>query len=185
MADNNASQERISQKLAPSSEKKGMKGKMIGLIVGLVALIVVIAIVVVLVIPKDTPKSSNTVVTPENVDEVLAELSESEKQQPGQYEATMNSTWEFETGGSSSTNAYVENSTSNTNDVYFDVVRSDTEETILTSPTIPVGSHLAEITLDEDLDAGSYPCVLTYYLLDEDGNTTSQVSINITINVHN
>ena len=40
----------------------------------------------------------------------------------------------------------------NTNAVYFDIMRSDTEETIFESPVIPVGSHMEGITLDKALD---------------------------------
>jgi hypothetical protein len=182
---NNLSQERISQKLSPTTESRGKKGLMIGIISAVVAVIVVVAVVLVLVLPKDSDETRNAIVTPDNVDEVIANLQDDEKTQAGQYEVTMNSTWEFETGSSASSNAYVENSTSNTNDVYFDIVRSDTGEKIYESPTIPVGSHLENITLDTVMEAGSYSCVLTYHLLDDSGESISTLNINLDINIAN
>lgn len=180
---NTTSQERISQKLTPQSEKSGRKGVVIALSITAVALIAIVAIVLVLVKPaQDT--GHNMVVTPDNVDEVLADMAASEKVEQGTYEVTMNTTWEFETGDSASSNAYVENATTNNNDVYFSVVRSDNGETIFESPTIPVGSHIESITLDSDLDAGNYPCLLTYHLLDDNGNETSKLDINLSIVVN-
>lgn len=180
----NLSQERISQKLSPESESKGKKGVVIG-IVCIVAVIVVATVVLVLFLPKNNTDTRNIVVTPDNVDEILANLQDNEQTQAGQYQVTMNTSWEFENGQSASANAYVENCTANTNDVYFDVVRSDTGETIFQSPIIPIGSHLENITLDTDLPAGSYDCTLTYYLLDESGEPVSKLNLKLDITVNN
>lgn len=185
MSNNNLSQERISQKLTSSAETKSSKGIIIAITCSAVLLIAVVAIVLILVKPSNDTEKRNAVVTPENVDEVLADLQDNQKTQAGQYEVTMNTSWEFENGGAASSNAYVENSTSNSNDVYFDIVRSDTNETIYKSPTIPVGSHLEDITLDTKLDAGNYSCVLTYHLLDDEGKPISKLNINLDITVKN
>ena len=93
----------------------------------------------------------------------------------------MNSTWYCKSGDMPSDNAYVENAESNTNSVYFDVTRTDTEETIFESPILPVGSHLENITLDSDLPAGTYDCVVTYHLLDEEENSISTLKLTVTI----
>lgn len=185
MSNNNLSQERISQKLSPTAETKSNKGIIIAISCSVVLLIAVVAIVLILVKPSNGTEKRNAVVTPDNVDEVLADMQDNQKTQAGQYEVTMNTSWEFENGGAASSNAYVENSTSNTNDVYFDIVRSDTGETIYKSPTIPVGSHLEGITLDTELEAGSYSCVLTYHLLDDEGEPISKLNINLDITVNN
>lgn len=181
---NTTSQERISQKLTPQSEKSGRKGVVIAISITAIALIAILAIVLVLVKPANDTATRNTIVTPDNVDEVLADMAASEKVEQGTYEVTMNTTWEFPTGDSASSNAYVENATTNNNDVYFSVVRSDNGETIFESPTIPVGSHIEDITLDSDLDAGEYACVLTYHLLDDSGKEKSKLDINLTIKVN-
>lgn len=181
---NNLSQERISQKLSPVPESKGKKGVIIG-VVCTVIIITVMAVILVLLLSKNNTETRNVVVTPDNVDEILANLQDGQQTQAGQYEVTMNTSWEFEDGQSASTNAYVENSTSNTNDVYFDVVRSDTGETIYKSPIIPIGSHLENITLDTDLPAGSYDCMLTYHLVDESGNPISKLNLKLSITINN
>ena len=95
----------------------------------------------------------------------------------------MNSTWNFSSGDVPSENAYVENAEANTNSVYFDVTRTDTEETIFESPILPVGSHLENITLDSNLPAGTYDCLVTYHLLDENDESMSTVKLTLTINI--
>ena len=93
----------------------------------------------------------------------------------------MNSTWHFPDGSSPSPDAYVENVLSNSNDVYFDVELADTGEVILESPIIPRGSYMKNITLDKDLEPGSYDCVLIYLLVDKDQKTMSTLRMAITI----
>ena len=184
MSNNNSSQERISQKLSANSASKGKKGIAIGIACTSIVLVAVIAVAVIFIQPNSAEKR-NVVVSPENVDEIIAEMEDAAKTQPGQYEVTMNSTWEFESGNAASSNAYVGNSTANSNDVYFDITLADSEETIFESPIIPVGSHLESITLDKVLEAGTYDCVLTYYLLDENDKPISKLNIAITIVIHN
>ena len=75
----------------------------------------------------------------------------------------------------------MENSNANKNPVYFEVTRSDTDETIFESPIIPVGSHMEKITLDKKLSAGTHDCVVTYHLLDDDEETISTVRVALTI----
>ena len=95
----------------------------------------------------------------------------------------MNSTWDFARGDAPSDNAYVENVEANTNSVYFDVVRTDTDETIFESPILPVGSYLENITLDSNLSAGTYECLVTYHILDENDESMSTVKLTLTINI--
>lgn len=180
MADNSTSQERISRKLSPDTETESKKRAIIALTCLFILLVVAILVAIALAAPNQ--KVRNEVVTPENVDEMIADMQDYTP--PGEYEVKMNSTWVFETGDSASSNAYVENSTANVNDVYFDIIRSDTEETIYESPTLPVGSHLEGITLDTALEAGSYPCILTYHLLDDQGQPMSKVLLKINIVVN-
>lgn len=127
----------------------------------------------------------NVVVNEENAEEVAEEILNQQIVAPGTYQVTMNSTWNFQDGGSASDNAYVENSTANTNPVYFDLQLGDTEEVIYESPIIPVGSYLNNIKLDVDLAAGTYDCVLTYHLVDEEQNTLSTLRMTVKIVVIN
>ena len=180
MADNSTSQERISRKLSPDTETESKKKMIIALTCIFILLVVAIIVAVALATPNKDVR--NEVVTPENLDEVLINMQEPTP--VGKYEVIMNTSWVFETGDSASSNAYVENATANINDVYFDIIRSDTKETIYKSPTLPVGSHLEGITLDTALEAGSYPCVLTYHLLDDQGLPISSLNIKLDITVN-
>jgi hypothetical protein len=171
-------------------QKSTKKGGVIALAICGVVIIALLGVVGVLltrskdaenVATAETTQKRNVVVTPDNVEEVIEALDESDYVAPGSYEVTMNTTWNFKDGTSASDNAYVENSVDNTNDVYFDITLADTEENIYSSPVIPVGSHLEDITLDKALEDGTYDCVITYTLVDEDQNPLSTVRVKLTI----
>ena len=180
------SQDRINEKLSPRRKRKGGKAP---LLISTIAGIAVLTIVIVATaLGKSSneaePTKRNTVVTPENVEEVIKDLKENEETIPvGQYTATMNGTWTFETGESISKDAFVENDPANTNDVRFTVTLADSGEEILSSPVLPLGSRLENISLDKALPAGSYECIITYYLLDDQGKDTSSVKLNLNIMV--
>ena len=174
--------------LSDTKDKKNKKLVMI-----LIALLVVVAamagVIAFLAIrgnekSNDEPKR-NVVVNESNVKEVVSQLAKDEATPIGYYQVTMNSTWNFDNGAAISDNAYVENATSNTNAVYFDLVRSDTKETILASPVIPVGAYLKNISLDTVLPAGTYDCVCTYHLVDDDQKTLSTVSVSVKVVINN
>ena len=130
---------------------------------------------------EDQPVSRNVVVNEDNVEEVLAQLQETDRTAPGYYEVTMNTTWYFPNGEEPSSNAYVKNVETNTNAVYFDVTLADTEETILASPILLVGSYLDNITLDTVLSAGTYDCIVTYHLLDGEDRSIATLKLTLTI----
>lgn len=174
----------MSSKSIRSGNATKKKGGEIIPIVGICCAVVLVGAVVFL--GQDEPEDKrNVVVNQENLDEVLADMAEDDFVPIGSYEATMSSNWVFADGTSASKNAYVENVVANTHDVYFDIMLSDTKERIYASPVLPIGSHLEAITLDEDLDAGTYDCILEYHLVDENQNTVSTVSFALTIIVEN
>lgn len=163
-------------------EKK--KGGSVVFIICIVVILILLALIAYLLINQkrgEEPVNRNVVVNSENVERVLENLETEERVPVGNYEVTMNSTWNFAHGDSPSDNAYVENAKSNTNSVYFDVIRSDTEETIYESPILPVGSYLEDITLDKVLPAGTYDCLLIYHLLDDKNKSISTVKLTLTI----
>lgn len=166
-----------------TSEKTGKGGR--SALVVCFGVIVVLACVIVFLLlnqnhGEEAPKR-DVIVNNENAEKVVTELAEKERTPVGSYRVTMNSTWNFSNSASASDNAYVENSEANTNSVYFDVVRTDTNETILESPILPVGTYWDEITLDSELPAGTYDCVLTYHLLNENDEPISKVNVGLTI----
>lgn len=159
-------------------EKKKKGGKIVLIIC--IVIIVALCILIWFLLHKDDKPKRDVVVNEDNVDKIVSQL---ERPGDGVYQVTMNSTWHFDDGTASSDNAYVENAEVNENPVYFDLTRSDTNEKIYESPIIPVGSHLDKITLDSELEAGTYECVMTYYLVNEDEDiiSTVRVSVNIVI----
>ena len=161
---------------------KGRKGGKIAVAVCIVVIAALLGVVIYLLLgKKEEQVRRNVVVNEDNVDEVLEQLEDPVP--AGSYEVKMNSTWNFTSGDAPSDNAYVENAEANTNSVYFDVTRTDTEETIFESPILPVGSHLENITLDSNLPAGTYDCLVTYHLLDENDESMSTVKLTLTINI--
>jgi hypothetical protein len=100
------------------------------------------------------------------------------------YDVKMNSEWTFANGSAYSEDAFVENPSTNLNSVYFDIKVNGYEEPVFTSPVLPVGSHIENITLDKALKAGTYKCTLIYLLLSMDGKDsvgTLQMALKIII----
>lgn len=184
----------VDEKKNSKAEKKGGGQKGI-IIVFIVIILILLGVVIALAVQSsknansgnnaksesETETKRNVVVNEENVEEVIKDLSNEEVVQPGYYEVTMNGTWEFKDGKSTSDNAYVKNVVTNSNDVYFDVTLAETDELIYSSPVIPRGSYLENITLNKELSAGTYDCVCTYHLVDENQKTLSTLKIKLTI----
>ena len=170
-------------------EQKNKNTKKGGFWIGIAAVIVIIVLIAVIVFlllsRKTEPEEEhrNVVVTPENVESVLEEITDAQETvAPGYYTVTMNTTWHFPTGNESSYDAVVENVGTNTNDVYFDIVlEADETEILYKSPVIPRGSRLEEIALEESLKEGTYDCVVIYHLIDEEQNTLSTLRIGLEI----
>lgn len=165
----------------------GKKGGKVVIAAGAVIIVVLLLVIIGLLFNRNGSNNNNNkpmrnvVVNEKNAENVAVEFIEQEQIRSGNYEVTMNSTWYFTDGTSISDNAYVENVANNTNDVYFDVNLADTDEVIYSSPVIPLGSYLENIALDKDLEAGSYDCVLTYHLIDENQKTLSTLKVSLTI----
>lgn len=100
------------------------------------------------------------------------------------YQAVMSVEWTFADGTAISEDAYVENSTKNQNDVYFDV-KLESGEMVYTSQVIKVGTRLDGIQLEKDLSAGEYKAVVTYHLLGTDGQEKATAAIEIIIKILN
>lgn len=173
--------ERINSKIAVP-QKARRSGSIIMLMAAFLVIVLLGGVIIYLVSGKES-ESYNQVVTPENVEQLIAELDQSEIVSPGSYEVIMNKDWVFPDASSPSTNAVVENSITNTNMVNFTIALADQSEKIIyTSPYLEVGSILQEIKLDDEtLSAGTYNAVLTYHLVDEEFQEISTVSVSITI----
>ena len=116
--------------------------------------------------------------------EAVPPVDEEEVNSASSYDVKMNSEWTFANGSAYSEDAYVENPSTNLNSVYFDIKVNGYEEPVFTSPVLPVGSHIENITLDRALKAGVYKCTLTYHLLSMDGKDevgTLQMALKIVV----
>jgi hypothetical protein len=183
----------MSKKPQKQKTKSGLhntKAMVIASISVAIVLIIICIILVVLLLskPNDTENSTPKVtrdylVTPDNVDDMIASLDDAEVIPTGSYEVKMNSEWRFRDSSQPSYNAFVANVINNTQDVFFDVIENESGEVIYESPIIPVGSSLENISLDVDLASGAYNCTLIYHLLDVNGEefTSLQVAIDIII----
>ena len=167
---------------------KKSKSTIIILLIVLFVVITTLASVVYFINKKEDNPSSvtngrGTIVTLDNKDEILADLNN--KVSDGFYEIMMNVEWSFKNASTPSEDAYVANPTTNSNTVYFDVVVDSTGQTVYESPMIPVGYALQDIALKSDLAAGTYPCTLTYHLVDENSEDISTLAVGVTLNIEN
>lgn len=106
-----------------------------------------------------------------------------DKVDEGMFEINMNTTWHFENGSKASDNAYVANSITNNSPIAFDIMLTDSQETVYVSPIIPLGSRINEIILDKKLSKGEYAAICTYHLLDDNGEELTTVAVNIVLDV--
>ena len=173
-----------------AKDKGKEKGKKI-VIVLLVLIVIALAGVIIYLLTRKAPeppeddRNRGTVVTEDNVDNVITGMEEQEQATPmGRYEVVQSMDWHFADPDAVSTDAYVENAKSNHSTVYFTIGTSVNDSDVFyTSPDIPVGSHLEDISLDGALETGKHDCVLTYHLLDDNGEEKSDVSLALTIYV--
>lgn len=167
----------------------GKNGKLLIIIGGVIIVLLLLVIVLLLfrgngdeATTETKEEKRNVVVTADNVEEVIENLAEQEYIEPGYYCTSMSTTWHFATGDAISEDAYVENDSGNTNDVYFDVfLASDESKPILESPVIPIGAQLDNIALDTPLEAGTHDCIMVYHLVDGEQNTISTLRVRFTI----
>ena len=164
-----------------SKDTKGGINKLY-IIIGVVIILLLVAVIVILLLKNKKPTSDNVernqASTREVVESARLVLDESsaqtvmdemrEKVEEGMFECNMSMTWTFPDGKSTSKDAIVVNSSSNTYPLYFDVNLEDTDELIYSSPVIPVGSQLTDFALDKELEAGEYRAVVMYSLLEDE-----------------
>ena len=138
---------------------------------------------------KEAKKQEATVITADNVDEVVeqmeqkAEEKEELKAQAATYRVTMSPEWTFKAGETAAVDAYVENSTANSTMVYYTIALEGSQEEILTSPYMEVGSKMmdGQIELSNPLEEGTHSAIITYHLVDDEFNELSTVSMYMTI----
>ena len=131
---------------------------------------------------KNTP-APNTIVTPDNIKQVLKEMDKAEKTPMGSFNINMNKTWHFKDSSTASSDSFVNNKPTNSNSVFITVLLKENQKEVYKSPDIPVGSALKNVKLDEALPKGTYPAVVKYNLIDDKKAVISTVSVNITLEI--
>ena len=119
--------DRINRQTTQAVKKSNIGIIFIGVV--LVSVIAALAGVIILLSSGKDSKVYNTVVTPDNVEETIAKVDEESATPIGSYETTMNTDWVFSDGNAASENAYVKNSETNSNTVYFTIALTDDPNT--------------------------------------------------------
>jgi hypothetical protein len=169
------------------TRKGGRKGIIIVIIIACVVVAVLAGVIIYLLSTRDQGQDEekemrNVVVSQDNLQEQIGNMDSMDYVEPGYYTASMTNEWHFASGDAVSQDAYVANRPENTNDVYFDLfLAGDESKPIYESPVIPRGSSLEQISLDVDLDPGTYDTVMIYHLIDENQNTISTLRVTVTL----
>lgn len=128
------------------------------------------------------------VVTPENVEEIREQIDETQSRlTPADmhFQFSLLPNWTFTNTLTPSNDALVRNVATNSRTVFFDVYIEELDLVVYVSPFMPLGSEHRGFALDYELDPGVYDAVLTYFLVDDDLEILTDVSIGITITVEN
>lgn len=78
---------------------------------------------------------------------------------------------------------FAQNSEDNKNECILRIVDKDYSEIYYESDIIPPGYNVAEARLFDQLGTGDYPALAIFYILDDNGDTKSQVEVEVTLNV--
>lgn len=103
----------------------------------------------------------------------------------GMLDISIQSIIDFEDGTSEGT-ANIENVPGNIYDMIVTIQNEDTEETYYESELLKPNQFIEKIKLNQDLDAGSYPCIATFTAYNQEtGEEEGQAAAKITIEVAN
>lgn len=167
-----------------SEQAKGSKKKT-GMIIGIVAAVAVVGAGAFFLLRPAEEVAANTmpVVDESNIATIEREIND--KVEKGMFETHMTTTWTFPDSKSPSSDAVMGNSASNNYPFWFTVTLPD-GEVVYTSSLLPIGTEIAEIVLEQELAAGTYPAVLGIHMVDENGEEIeSNMGFNITLVIEN
>lgn len=184
--------------MSSQSEPKNSSQKKRIIIIAFAVLIAALVVCIVLLFLKPTgdvqptaaSDSSNSAaaaalergfVSEDSAQDIMSEMTE--KVAEGMFECKMTTAWTFNDAESVSHNAYVANVENNRYTLYFDVIEESTNETLYSSPMLPVGTDIENIKLEKGLPAGDYNAVVMYTMVDENYEEVSSVGFKITISI--
>jgi hypothetical protein len=185
-------------KLKVKQEKKTVRPWVVVMGTLLVVLIVAVGILIYIVlsdrgaepVERERPVigGRGTVVTEDNLDDILAEMGR--PIEDASYLVSMSMVWEYDRWDRPLAVA-VDNYIDNTRTVYFDVFLNDEngeamyDELIFSSPYMEVGTEIRNFALDKHVPAGNHTATVVFYLVDEDHNVLTDVSVGIRLNIKN
>ena len=172
------------EKTKNSSLQNKRKLKPLHIVIIVVTLVAIVGgIIAFAILSHSKTPAPNTIVTPDNVKEVIKEMDKADKTPMGSFNINMNKTWHFKDSSTASSDSFVNNKAKNTNTVFITVQLKENQKEVYKSPEIPVGSALKNIKLDQALPKGTYPAVVKYNLIDDKKAVISTVSVNITLEI--
>lgn len=180
-----------------AEDKNASKSSKVIIVIAIAAIVVIAALVAVIMMligklnsnqpPQNTratvTTADATIATDDNLEELLAKANE--PSEDAFYVCEMNVDWYFKDGTEPSYNANVVNAVENTRTVYFDLALEESMDVLYSSPYIPVGQGVSEVALNTDLEAGTYPAVVVYHMVDDDGNEVGGVTVAVTLHIEN
>lgn len=134
-------------------------------------------------VENDQPQVAATIdgrgilVTPENVEEIL----NAEKVDADYFETNMTNEWHFKNGTADMSTVYLKNEASNDKTFYFDLILSENEKVIYSSPYIPVGAEMTQFDLSTIPEKGTHKGTIKYHFVDDEYKEVSDVSIAVTL----
>ena len=183
--------------MSSQSEPKNSSQKKLIIIIAFAVLIAALVVCIVLLFLKPTGDVQPTAasdsrnsaaaalergfVSEDSAQDIMSEMTE--KVAEGMFECKMTTAWTFNDAESVSHNAYVANVENNRYTLYFDVIEESTNETLYSSPMLPVGTDIENIKLEKRLPAGDYNAVVMYTMVDENYEEVSSVGFKITISI--
>lgn len=181
------------------SSKKPVSKTVVSVCIAAVAVIAVLVGVIVYLITRPVPELSpqpygfppvghrvpgpqGTVLTPENIGQVMEQLNEVDEADRS-YTVSMSNNWVWETALTPSENARVNNLERNSRTVFFDLLLRESREIIYTSPFLPLGSSLEGFALDRDIGAGVHDALIVFYLVDDYYEIITDLTVGVTLTV--
>lgn len=172
-------------------QSTGIQNKLMLVLIALFMVIIIAAGVIIFLLlnpkteqaeEKEIMGARATVITQDNIQEEMSKIQEPSNGDE-QYTTSMSINWHFD--GLTSADAYVANDPVNSRTVYFDLFLADTGDMIYSSPFIPLGEELRGVTLDKELESGTYETILVYHLVDDNEQEITTLSVALKIYVDN
>ncbi|MCR5249113.1 MAG: hypothetical protein K6E50_00750 [Lachnospiraceae bacterium] len=131
---------------------------------------------------REVAGSVRTIASEEDARNVMDEMREEVAE--GMFKCDMPSTWTFTKGGTEpDKDLYVSNHPDNTKPIYFDVFLEDTDELLYSSPVLKVGTVWTDISLNRELEPGTYRAKVAFKLLTDEESQEEYSAVNFIVRI--